>query len=71
VENTQAEANKKITDLFKGELGQRNRGGYADGDYTLYHKLNVSEFLEKENFIEVLANSNEVRAKVLSTKMAA
>lgn len=60
VENAQAEANKKVTDLFKGEMGQRHRGGYADGDYTLYHKLNVSDFVYKENCIELLANSNEI-----------
>ena len=61
VENAQAETNKKVTDLFKGEMGQRHRSGYADGDYTLYHKLNVSDFLHKDNYIELLANCNEVR----------
>ena len=60
VENAQADTNKKVKDMFKGEMGIRNRGGYADGDYTLYHRLNVSDFVTKDNFIELLANSNEV-----------
>lgn len=60
VENAQAETNKKVKDMFKGEMAGRNRGGYADGDYTLYHRLNVSDFVSKDNFIELLADSNEV-----------
>ena len=60
VENQQTEANKKVVDLFRGDMNQRHRGGYADGDYTLYHKLKISDFINKENCIELLANSNEV-----------
>lgn len=40
---------------------KRHRGGYEDGDYTLYHKLNATDFINGENFIELLAKSNEVR----------
>lgn len=39
----------------------RHREGYAEGDYTLYHVLNASEFLKSEDFLEKLAASNEVQ----------
>lgn len=49
---------KKAVDLFKPP--KRNRGGYPDGDMTLYHVLNASEFVSSENFIELLAKSNRI-----------
>lgn len=54
------DVNKKISDLFKNAESKRNRGGYEDGDYTLFHKLRASEFVNSENFIELLARSNYV-----------
>lgn len=39
---------------------KRNREGYEDNDMTLYHRLNASEFIKSNNFIELLAKSNEV-----------
>lgn len=53
-----ADANKSIQDLFKPP--KRNRGGYPEGDMTLYHVLNASEFVQSENFIELLAKSNRI-----------
>ena len=41
-------------------LHSRHRGGYPDNDYTLYHKLNATDFVQKENFLELLANTNEI-----------
>lgn len=46
--------------LLKPKLNQRNRGGYADNDYTLFHRLNASEFVKSGNFVELLANSNQI-----------
>ena len=33
----------------------RHREGYAEGDYTLFHKLNATEFVRSDNFMEKLA----------------
>jgi AdoMet-dependent rRNA methyltransferase SPB1 len=52
-----ADGNKAV-DLFKPP--KRNRGGYPDGDMTLYHVLAASEFVRSENFIELLAKSNRI-----------
>ncbi len=41
--------------------------GYADGDYTLYHKLNASEFITSPNHIELLSACNEVIINILIT----
>ena len=55
----QSKANLLQT-LLKPKLNQRNRGGYADNDYTLFHRLNASEFIKSNNFVELLANSNQI-----------
>uniref|UniRef100_A0A6P7G569 Pre-rRNA processing protein FTSJ3-like n=1 Tax=Diabrotica virgifera virgifera TaxID=50390 RepID=A0A6P7G569_DIAVI len=35
--------------------------GYAENDYTLHHKLKVSDFIKHENGIDILQNASEVR----------
>lgn len=51
---------KKTIQLMTSEKRKRSRDGYADGDYTLHHKLSVDEFFEKENFLEMLATCHEL-----------
>jgi AdoMet-dependent rRNA methyltransferase SPB1 len=51
---------RSANDLFNDSINKRHRGGYPDGDLTLYKKLKVSDFIEKENYLELLANSNEI-----------
>ncbi|PVD31320.1 hypothetical protein C0Q70_06732 [Pomacea canaliculata] len=51
---------KQTINLIHPEKKQRHREGYAEGDYTLYHVLNASEFLKSEDFLEKLAASNEI-----------
>lgn len=48
----------RAVDLFKPP--KRNRGGYPEGDMTLYHVLAASQFVSSENFIELLAKSNRI-----------
>ena len=36
--------------------------GYEDGDLTLYHTFNVSEFLRVENPVDFLSKANAVSA---------
>ncbi|CAF3257565.1 unnamed protein product [Rotaria socialis] len=38
----------------------RSREGYPEGDYTLYHKLEATKFIQTENFLELLAMANEI-----------
>lgn len=47
--------------LMHPEKHTRHRGGYPEGDYTLFHSLNVSEFIKQDNFLELLANANEIK----------
>jgi AdoMet-dependent rRNA methyltransferase SPB1 len=49
-----------ILNQFKQDLGKRHRDGYADNDYTLYHRLNVTEFIASPAYMQLLAQSNEV-----------
>jgi AdoMet-dependent rRNA methyltransferase SPB1 len=54
-------ANKStILNQFKQDLGKRHRDGYADNDYTLYHKLNVTEFITSPVYMQLLAGCNEI-----------
>ncbi|XP_039620430.1 pre-rRNA 2'-O-ribose RNA methyltransferase FTSJ3 [Polypterus senegalus] len=34
--------------------------GYADGDFTLYHRFTVTEFIKSENAVEFLAKASEI-----------
>ena len=41
-------------------LFYRQRDGYAEGDYTLFHTLNASEFIQSPNFLELLGATSQV-----------
>ncbi|RUS82411.1 hypothetical protein EGW08_009863, partial [Elysia chlorotica] len=47
-------------DLIHPEKRRRQREGYPEGDYTLFHSLPVTEFLESEDFMDLLATSSEI-----------
>jgi AdoMet-dependent rRNA methyltransferase SPB1 len=49
-----------VLNQFKQDLGKRHRDGYADNDYTLYHRLDVTEFITSPAYMQLLAQSNEV-----------
>ncbi|CAH0554387.1 unnamed protein product [Brassicogethes aeneus] len=52
---------KNKLNVFHPEKKKKDKAeGYADEDYTLYHKLKVSEFVKHENGIDVLQNANEI-----------
>lgn len=46
--------------LIHPEKQRRHRDGYREGDYTLFHTLNASEFFASDNYLELLADASEV-----------
>ena len=46
--------------VYKPELKKRKRGGYEEGDYTLYREVLASEFVESTDPISILANTNRL-----------
>ena len=55
------EADKKpAIDLIHPDKKKRQREGYPEGDYTLFHTLNASEFVSSENYLQLLSETSEV-----------
>ncbi|XP_056008634.1 pre-rRNA 2'-O-ribose RNA methyltransferase FTSJ3-like [Ostrea edulis] len=46
--------------LIHPEKKRRQREGYPTGDYTLFHSLKASEFVQSDNYLDLLAQSNEI-----------
>lgn len=46
--------------LIHPEKRTRQREGYPEGDYTLFHSLKASEFINSDNYLNLLAQRNEV-----------
>ncbi|KAI1326823.1 rRNA methyltransferase [Xylariaceae sp. FL0255] len=46
--------------VYKPEIKKRKRGGYEEGDYTLYKEVLASEFVEAVDPIAILANTNKI-----------
>ncbi|KAI1822879.1 rRNA methyltransferase [Xylaria intraflava] len=46
--------------VYKPEIKKRKRGGYEEGDYTLYKEVLASEFVETADPISILANTNRL-----------
>lgn len=42
-------------------INYRQREGYPEGDFTLFHSLKASEFINSDNYLNLLAQRNEVR----------
>ncbi|XP_061189741.1 pre-rRNA 2'-O-ribose RNA methyltransferase FTSJ3-like [Saccostrea echinata] len=51
---------KPAINLIHPEKKRRQREGYPEGDYTLFHSLKASEFINSNNYLDLLAQSNEV-----------
>ncbi|OWF44886.1 pre-rRNA processing protein FTSJ3-like [Mizuhopecten yessoensis] len=49
---------RQMINLIHPEKKRRHRDGYAEGDYTLYHTLKVSEFIDSDNHLDLMAQSN-------------
>lgn len=47
--------------LIHPEKQTRHRDGYPEGDYTLFHTLNVSDFVSSDNYLELLADASEIK----------
>lgn len=46
--------------VFQPEKKRRKRDGYADEDYTLFHKLSASDFVRKQDPISMLGSANQI-----------
>lgn len=46
--------------VYKPEVKKRKRGGYEEGDYTLYKEVLASDFVESTDPISILANTNRL-----------
>jgi len=55
--------NSIMNDLLHPEKKRRQRDGYADNDYTLYHATKVSDFIFSDDPIDVLARSSALTFK--------
>jgi len=52
-----------MNDLLHPEKKRRQRDGYADNDYTLYHATKVSDFIYSDEPIDILARSSALTFK--------
>ncbi|KAG9222907.1 hypothetical protein CCMSSC00406_0000404 [Pleurotus cornucopiae] len=55
-----ASANNAQANVFHPEKKRRKRDGYDEGDYTLFHKIPVSDFVKGDDPISVLGVVNEI-----------
>jgi AdoMet-dependent rRNA methyltransferase SPB1 len=53
-------ANNAQMNVFQPDKKRRKREGYADGDYTLFHKVPASEFVRAQDPIMVLGTANQI-----------
>lgn len=52
---------KNKLNIFHPEKKKKGKAeGYAEGDYTLYHRLKASDFIKHENGIDLLEHASEV-----------
>jgi AdoMet-dependent rRNA methyltransferase SPB1 len=55
-----APGSKLHSNVFMPEKKRRNREGYADGDYTLFHKTGVSDFVKGQDPVALLGTNNKI-----------
>ena len=61
ISNTVESEKQKKANLLRPSKNKKQKAeGYEEGDYTLHHKLNASEFIKSTNHIELLSKCNEV-----------
>lgn len=53
-------ANNVQENVFKPEKSRRKREGYADGNYTLFTKIGVSQFVKADDPIAILGTVNQM-----------
>lgn len=56
--------------VYKPEQKKRKRGGYEDGDYTLYKEVLAHEFVESTDPISILANTNRLVLETLEPSLS-
>ncbi|TRX95400.1 hypothetical protein FHL15_003731 [Xylaria flabelliformis] len=56
--------------VYKPEQKKRKRGGYEEGDYTLYKEVLASEFVESTDPISILANTNRLILETLEPSLS-
>ncbi|KAI1312800.1 Spb1 C-terminal domain-containing protein [Xylaria venustula] len=56
--------------VYKPEVKKRKRGGYEEGDYTLYKEVLASEFVESTDPIAILANTNRLVLETLEPSLS-
>ncbi|CDS01581.1 hypothetical protein [Sporisorium scitamineum] len=49
--------------VFEPKKIRRNREGYADGDYTLFHSLDAMDFIKGQDVIGMLGSYNQISFK--------
>ncbi|SPO29014.1 probable AdoMet-dependent rRNA methyltransferase SPB1 [Ustilago trichophora] len=54
--------------VFEPKKIRRNREGYADGDYTLFHSLDAIDFIKGQDVIGMLGSYNEISFKSQESK---
>ena len=54
--------------VFEPKKIRRNREGYADGDYTLFHSLDAIDFIKGQDVIGMLGSYNEISFKTDESK---
>ena len=57
----EVEKDKKLAiDLMHPDKHKRQREGYPEGDYTLFHTLQASEFIQSDNYLQLFAEASEL-----------
>ncbi|KAI0408229.1 rRNA methyltransferase [Xylaria palmicola] len=56
--------------VYKPEQKKRKRGGYEEGDYTLYKEVLASDFVESTDPISILANTNRLVLETLEPSLS-
>lgn len=54
------EPRNKLSEFFSDKIKRAKAEGYPENDYTLHHKLSVSDFIKSDNAIVTLQSASEV-----------
>ena len=52
--------NHSHANVFMPDKKRRNRDGYMDGDYTLFHKVSATDFLRGADPVALLGTMNKI-----------
>lgn len=59
-EDKGSSANNHQMNVFQPEKSRRKREGYAEGDYTLFKKIDASDFINSADPIAILSTVNQI-----------